>query len=415
MDYLVAFDLTPGAEAALEKATELAEARGASIELVYVWPPPVYVSPLGLVSEQPEATRAEAAVEDRARNLRERGVPARTRFEFGDPAERLTALGRTGRYALLALGTHGRTGLARWALGSVAEQVVRGARCPVLTVRRRDGGTVEKAHSGRVLVAVDFSPASDAALERAVELAGALGAGIDLLHVWEPPPPIEAPGMAPWLFDDSAARDLLERTRRSLEPRGLRGVTVRLESGDPAYHILEAARALLPDLLVLGTHGRGGVRRLILGSVAEAVVRRAPCPTLTVHAPVERAAFALTRAVRGRFDEVLRRLPDVLRAEGFGVLTEIDVQKTLREKLGVERRRYRVLGACSPQLAQRALAARPDAGVLIPCNVAVFEDEEGATQVAAIDPLETPAASDPALREVASEARERLARALERL
>jgi uncharacterized protein (DUF302 family) len=114
------------------------------------------------------------------------------------------------------------------------------------------------------------------------------------------------------------------------------------------------------------------------------------------------------------YDAVLARLPDALKAEGFGVLTQIDVRDTLREKLGVEFRRYKILGACNPPLAYRALQAEIAVGVMLPCNVAVYEDGER-TVVVAIDPMETIAADSDALRPIAEEVRGKLARVLEGL
>lgn len=114
------------------------------------------------------------------------------------------------------------------------------------------------------------------------------------------------------------------------------------------------------------------------------------------------------------YDAVLARLPEALKAEGFGVLTQIDVRDTLREKLGVEFRRYKILGACNPPLAYRALQAELGVGVMLPCNVVVYEDGER-TVVVAIDPMETVAAGSAALRPIAEEVRGKLARVLERL
>ena len=122
----------------------------------------------------------------------------------------------------------------------------------------------------------------------------------------------------------------------------------------------------------------------------------------------------ITKTIARPFDTVLASLRDALGSEGFGVLTEIDVRDTLRAKLGVEFRRYKILGACNPPLAHRALQAELGAGIMMPCNVIVYEDGER-TVVRAVDPLETFAAHHEALRPIADEVRERLTRVLDHL
>ncbi len=115
------------------------------------------------------------------------------------------------------------------------------------------------------------------------------------------------------------------------------------------------------------------------------------------------------------YDEALARLPAALKQEGFGVLTEIDIAATLKQKLGVEFRRYKILGACNPTFAHQALGMRLEIGVMLPCNVVVYENDQGKATVLAIDPMQTMAAADPALAPVAQEVGGRLARVLETL
>lgn len=113
------------------------------------------------------------------------------------------------------------------------------------------------------------------------------------------------------------------------------------------------------------------------------------------------------------FETALTRVAEALKAEGFGVLTEIDVRDTLRKKLDVEFRPYKILGACNPALAHRALTAAPDVGLLLPCNVTVSQMEDGKIQVAIVDPLAMLGIiEDEHLQPVAQEARERLNRVL---
>jgi uncharacterized protein (DUF302 family) len=114
------------------------------------------------------------------------------------------------------------------------------------------------------------------------------------------------------------------------------------------------------------------------------------------------------------YDAALAKLPDALRSEGFGVLTEIDVRETLRAKLGVDFRRYKIFGACNPPLAHRALEIDLAVGVMLPCNVIVYEEDDHAV-VTAVDPMQTVAAHDERLRVIADDVRARLARVLDRL
>jgi uncharacterized protein (DUF302 family) len=113
------------------------------------------------------------------------------------------------------------------------------------------------------------------------------------------------------------------------------------------------------------------------------------------------------------FDTVLEKTVDALSHEGFGVLTEIDVRQTLKKKLDVDFRRYRILGACNPPLAHKALLAEDDIGLLLPCNVVVAEIDDNVTRVAAIDPLAAMTVADNnAVEPIASDVTEKLKRVI---
>lgn len=126
------------------------------------------------------------------------------------------------------------------------------------------------------------------------------------------------------------------------------------------------------------------------------------------------AVPTLTKNLAISYDDALARIPDALKSEGFGVLTQIDVKDTLHKKIGVDFRRYMILGACNPHLAHRALSSELDIGVMLPCNVIVYEDDSHAV-VHAVDPMQTIAATNPELKPIADEVRQRLSRALDRI
>ncbi|MFO0760183.1 MAG: DUF302 domain-containing protein [Byssovorax sp.] len=123
--------------------------------------------------------------------------------------------------------------------------------------------------------------------------------------------------------------------------------------------------------------------------------------------------FGIQRPLQATYEEALRRVPEALKTEGFGVLTTIDIQSTLKAKLGVDFRKYTILGACNPPLAHEALTTELEIGLMLPCNVIVYEGDDGKAVVAAIDPTKTIAAAGvPALAGVAEKVKEKLSRAI---
>ena len=120
-------------------------------------------------------------------------------------------------------------------------------------------------------------------------------------------------------------------------------------------------------------------------------------------------AYYFSRKINAGFDEVVERVSEALKNQGFGILTEIDVGATLKKKLDVDFRPYRILGACNPPFAYKALQAEDKIGTMLPCNVIVQAMEDGGVEIAAIDPAASMAAVDnPALEEIARTIGEKL-------
>ena len=124
--------------------------------------------------------------------------------------------------------------------------------------------------------------------------------------------------------------------------------------------------------------------------------------------------YGFSRRVAAGFDESVERVRQALQKEGFGVLTEIDVRATLKKKLDVDFRRYVILGACNPPFAHRALTAELEVGLLMPCNVIVYENDHGGVTVAAVDAsMMATATGNEALREVSTAVNDKLRRVID--
>jgi nucleotide-binding universal stress UspA family protein len=285
---LCPIDFSAGSQRAMRVAVRMAKVADAELVLAYVW----YLPPMAYAGELVyPADAVEEMIEDEERGLQTAadeatalGAPRVTsRFLTGVPWEQIVELLRGDpAFDLVVMGTHGRSGLSRFLLGSVAESVVRHAPCPVLTVPDRDhAGTFQ-----HVLCPIDFSECSRHAVDLAAKIVEPGGAGITLLHVLELP--VTASGELPItdLIDtlDTHAAKRLEDWATELRAKVSVPVTTRWRIGSPGGQALAILDEQPPfDLVVVGSHGRTGLRRALLGSVAEKIVRHAPCPVLVTH------------------------------------------------------------------------------------------------------------------------------------
>lgn len=284
---LLATDFSRPARQVVPYAVELAARLNLSLTILHVVKAPPgseQWSPAARRSLGPLKTKALLELGRLIRIANERSVTADYRLLVGIPEDSILNAAEDPAVTLLALGTHGRTGWDRFRLGSVAEKILRTAPCPVLTVRASDAEKAPRLSLSRILVPTDFSAFSKAALEFAVVLAKQLRAKVVLLHVTEPS---RSSRPAPIQIMDPVRRRTDRLFQRFISAcRAAEIVSERIVlPGDPVKGILDQAKRIKADLIVMGTQGRRGVKLLALGSVAASVVRKGNCPVLVVKNP----------------------------------------------------------------------------------------------------------------------------------
>jgi nucleotide-binding universal stress UspA family protein len=293
---LFATDFSRWAQRAEAYACALACSWKATLTVLSVAEFPPGLNPDYVVNQQYLADllqNASAQLVDLKGRAGRRGIAVTTRVATGIPSEEVITAARAEDSDLIVVGTRGKTGLAHILLGSTAERVIRGAPCPVLAVRT-EPVDIEQEGSGsrpvtleRILVPVDFSDCSLDALEYAAVVAQQAEASLTLVHVLEP----VTYGLDFTLDQSKTRHSEVESWRKRLEElaSSLRASHISVESrlwgGLPVDSILDAAQTLPCDLIVMGTHGRRGISHAISGSVAEAVLRKARVPVLTVRSP----------------------------------------------------------------------------------------------------------------------------------
>ena len=282
---LLATDFSKPARRAFTYALRLSTVLQTRLILLHV-----VKAPPGFETWSPSARRSLGPLKTKAllelgrmvRTAEDDGVRTQYKLVVGIPEDSILKIAKESRPDVIAMGTHGRTGWDRLQLGSTAEAILRQAPCPVLTVHAAIAADfplrLHRVQLSRLLVAMDFSASSEAALRSAAKLAPLLNGRAVLVHA----------------FDPSTPR--LEHTRGGASHRAEQRLQKVISAsqadqvvsdkivtpGDPVEVILDQAKRVRTDLIVMGTNGRRGMHRLVLGSVAESVVRRAGCPVLVV-------------------------------------------------------------------------------------------------------------------------------------
>jgi nucleotide-binding universal stress UspA family protein len=282
---LVPLDGSDLSERALPYATAVAQAAGARLVLLQVAIANL-VTRNDPLTGQPETVDLAAAYLGDVRARIGEGVTAETIEFWGEPGPEIVRAARERGAGLIAMATHGRSGLGRWLYGSVADHVLRHAEVPVLLVSAVCPPAWPEGGPGTILVPLDGSALAEAALAPAAALAGPLRARLLLLRAVEPPVVAGAAYATGYVYADydpgpalEEARGYLEGVARGLRERGLTA-DVAAEEGPAAAAIARAARERGAGLIAMATHGRSGIGRLVLGSVATGVLHQAAAPLL---------------------------------------------------------------------------------------------------------------------------------------
>ena len=305
---LLATDGSKEADLAARSAAELAGKTGSELHVVHVFG----LSPW--YAAYPEATRFDGAAlensvldedvqrisEQRARELLDAeaeklrsvgGTQAQAHLVEGGVPQEIVGLAETIGAGLIVVGSRGHGGIRRALMGSVSDSVVRHAHCPVLVVR--DGESERDFLPGRILLAVDGSEEASTAAQTAAELAERTDSELHVVHVGEVEPvfhPERHGYRARYEELQEEARRLLEGQVGEIEAAGVTVSRAYLRMGRPDEEIVGLAEEIGADLIATGSRGVGGMRRALMGSASDSVVRHAHCPVLVVRPKKEQAS-----------------------------------------------------------------------------------------------------------------------------
>ncbi len=274
---LVPLDGTAESNSALPLARTVARATGGSITLLRVLP-----------SGDQATSVAKRDLERIAAELQQSEVAVTAEVAAGDPAHEILELARKQQIELILMRTHGRSGLGRTVMGSVAEKVLSGTQIPIMLMRP---GARRISAIRTLLVPLDGSPGAAVALATAVGLARSANAALRLVEAIVPIPMQVWAGYGGYMYYDPAwddeARDMAQNYVSAMTTRlhdaGLQVTGATREGPVVADCIVDEADFVSADLIVMSTHALKGVARAVLGSVADMVVRTANCPVLLIH------------------------------------------------------------------------------------------------------------------------------------
>jgi nucleotide-binding universal stress UspA family protein len=286
---LVPLDGSRRSERALPYAAGLAKTFGGELVLLHD-------ETIGLRGDDtPAAADTVGRIKDLVRSLEEMGLRVRMRVDYGPAAEAIRRAAGEEHADVIAMSTHGRGGLGRWLYGSVADDVLRHTTLPIVLISAACERSWSIEGPFRLLVPLDGSQLAEAVLGPAGEVADALGAELVLLRVVEPADGFAALGLS---YLPAKSQAVLDEAQGYLDgistsPSMAGRTTTRLvAAGDPAAKIAAVARDEDVDLVVMATHGSGGLTRLTMGSVATSVLHRSATPLLLVRSLAARRAAA---------------------------------------------------------------------------------------------------------------------------
>lgn len=280
---LLPYDGSEGAAEVLHHASEIAHWADATIQVLYV-ADTTRDSVTVVDGETVDVLerKGEDIVEEAAKTLDTFGVPYNTDVIQGNPAPTIVDYAERYDQNLVVMPTHGREGISRYLIGSVSEKVVRLSSVPVLTVRMQSDETLEFPY-GNILIPTDGSAAATLAAEHALSLAASLDATVHVLSVvHEAALGLDVRSTISGKESEQAATDAIKTVISEAETRGVTNTVRHIEHGTPVNEILDCIESYDIHAVGMGTTGRRGTDRILLGSVAEKTVRSAPVPVMTV-------------------------------------------------------------------------------------------------------------------------------------